>query len=57
MSGKRPATFRLTEEARRVLTALAEKQGVSRTAILEILIRKAKGQSAAQGGKDAPHGA
>ncbi len=33
-------SFRLTEEARRLLAALGEKKGVSMTAVLEILIRK-----------------
>ena len=33
-------TFRLTEEARRLLAAIAEKQGVDKTAILEIIIRE-----------------
>lgn len=33
-------TFRLTEEARRLLAAIAEKQGVDKTAMLEILIRE-----------------
>ena len=33
-------SFRLTPEARRLLAALAEKKGISKTAVLEILIRQ-----------------
>jgi predicted DNA-binding protein len=33
-------SFRLTPEARRLLSALAEKKGVAMTAVLEFLIRK-----------------
>ena len=33
-------TVRLTEEARRLLAELAEKQGVDKTAMLEIIIRR-----------------
>jgi predicted DNA-binding protein len=33
-------SYRLTPEARRLLAALAEKKGISKTAVLEILIRK-----------------
>lgn len=34
------STFRLTAEARRLLLALAEKRGVTMTALLEVLIRE-----------------
>lgn len=41
-------TFRLTEEARRLLVEIAKQQGIDRTAALEILIRKeAKAQNIA----------
>ncbi len=33
-------SYRLTPEARRLLAALAEKKGISKTAVLEVLIRK-----------------
>ena len=33
-------TFRLTEEARRLLVLIAGKQGVDKTAALEIIIRE-----------------
>ena len=33
-------SFRLTPEARRLLATLAEKKGISMTAVLEVLIRK-----------------
>lgn len=33
-------TVRLTEEARRLLALIAEKQGVDKTAALEIIIRE-----------------
>ena len=33
-------SFRLTPEARRLLAGLAQKKGISMTAVLEILIRK-----------------
>jgi hypothetical protein len=33
-------SFRLTPEARRLLAALAEKKGISMTAVLEVLIRQ-----------------
>ena len=33
-------SYRLTPEARRLLAALAEKKGISKTAVLEILIRQ-----------------
>jgi len=37
-----PATsFRLSAEARRLLVLLAQRQGVSKTAIVELAIRKA----------------
>jgi hypothetical protein len=34
------ATFRLTEEARRLLEEIARRQGVDKTAALEIIIRE-----------------
>lgn len=34
------ATFRLTEEARRLLAELARQQGVDKTAALETIIRE-----------------
>jgi hypothetical protein len=33
------ASFRLTEEARRILDELAARQGISRTALLEVMLR------------------
>lgn len=39
LTGKK-ATFLLTEEARKLLAVLAEKQGINMTAYLEVLIRK-----------------
>jgi uncharacterized protein (DUF1778 family) len=36
-----PTTFRLTPEARRLLKALAQAQGLSMTGLLEVLIREA----------------
>lgn len=33
-------SFRLTEEARRLLAVLSERKGISMTAVLETLIRK-----------------
>jgi hypothetical protein len=33
-------TFRLTTDARHLLTLLSQKKGISRTAVLETLIRK-----------------
>ncbi len=38
---KKPVAFRFTEEAVRLLKALAEAKGVSQAAILEIAIREA----------------
>jgi predicted HicB family RNase H-like nuclease len=35
-----PMTFRFSEEAQRLLRELAAKQGISMTAVLEILLRK-----------------
>lgn len=35
-----PSGFRLSEEARRLLAALAERMGVSKTAVMEIAIRE-----------------
>jgi predicted transcriptional regulator len=38
---KKSATFRLSEEGMRLLTALAQRRGINRTAVLEMLIRQA----------------
>jgi hypothetical protein len=38
---KKSATFRLSEEAMNLLVALAQRRGINRTAVLEILIREA----------------
>jgi hypothetical protein len=38
---KRPVSFRLSAEARRILAALARKYGLTRTAVLEMLLRQA----------------
>ncbi len=38
---RKTASFRLTPTAQALLTALAESAGVSKTAILEIVIREA----------------
>lgn len=46
-------TFRLTEEARALLAELARRQGIDRTAALELLIR----QAAARAGIDRPSAA
>ena len=40
MKAKRCTSFRLTPEALQMLAVLAEKSGVSQTAILELLIRE-----------------
>jgi predicted transcriptional regulator len=40
-SKKKNATFRLSEEAMRLLTALAQRRGINRTAVVEMLIREA----------------
>lgn len=40
-SDLKSASFRLSEEARRLLSELARRQSVSKTAVLELLIRKA----------------
>jgi hypothetical protein len=37
---KRNTSHRLSEDARRLLAALAEKYGMSQTAILELVIRE-----------------
>jgi len=37
---KKATSFRITEEAQRLLMKLAEKYGVSQTAMLELLIRE-----------------
>ncbi len=36
----KPVSFRLTEEARVLLAQIAERQGISLTAALEVLIRQ-----------------
>ena len=36
----KPTTFRLTPLARHLLTLLSERKGISRTAVLETLIRE-----------------
>lgn len=38
---KKKTSFQLTEEALRLLKQVADKQGISMTALLEILIRQA----------------
>ena len=40
METKRPTSVRLTEEAKRLLAALAKKLGVSQAAVLEIAVRE-----------------
>jgi predicted transcriptional regulator len=40
MSPKRSTTFRLTDHARALILRLAEKLGVSQTAVLELAVRK-----------------
>jgi hypothetical protein len=37
---KRPANFRLTPQAIALLAELAKRRGISRAAVLELLIRK-----------------
>jgi hypothetical protein len=37
---KKPATFRLSDEARAMLDALASLRGLTHTAMLEVLIRQ-----------------
>jgi hypothetical protein len=37
---KEPTSFRLSPDGRRLLGALARRLGVSRTAVLEVLIRE-----------------
>lgn len=39
-SGKKPTTVRLSAEAQRLLEKMAEKNGISKTAVLELAIRK-----------------
>jgi hypothetical protein len=49
---KEPVSFRLSPEGRRLLNELSRRLGVSRTSILELLIRqKAKEEGIALGGK------
>lgn len=38
---RKAATFRLTDQAQRLLSAMAEADGISHTAMLEIAIREA----------------
>lgn len=40
VDSKRMVSFRLTEEARKLLEALAQNRGISRTATLEVLVRQ-----------------
>ncbi len=40
-TAKRPANFRLSPEAVRLLAAIAARLAISRTAVLEIIIRQA----------------
>jgi predicted transcriptional regulator len=40
MKTKPPTSFRLSDEARRLLALLAEKLSISHTAILELAIRE-----------------
>ena len=51
MNPKRPTSFRLSEEALRVLAQLAKEQGISQGAVLELMLRKAKKAAAARWGK------
>lgn len=37
--GRKAVTFRLTEECRRLLLALAHDKGISQAAVLELLVR------------------
>ena len=37
---KKPTSFRLTAPALRLIKALAEKQGLSQTAVVEVAVRK-----------------
>lgn len=37
---KTPTSFRLTKEAQTLLAALASKDGISRAAVLELLVRR-----------------
>ena len=46
-SGKKPTTVRLSAEAQRLLDALADKNGISKTAVLELAIRKMAEQEGA----------
>lgn len=39
-SGKKPTTIRLSAEAQRLLVLLAERNGVSKTAVLEMAVRQ-----------------
>ena len=40
MNKSKPTSFRLSEQARRLLAQLADQYGISQTAMLEILIRE-----------------
>jgi predicted transcriptional regulator len=37
---KKPSTFRLSDEANRILDALASRLGLTRTAVLEMVLRE-----------------
>lgn len=37
---KKPTSVRISEEAKRLLAALAQHQGITQAAVLELLIRK-----------------
>lgn len=39
-SGKKPTTVRLSAEAQRLLALLSERDGISKTAVLELAIRQ-----------------
>ncbi len=45
-SDKQQMTIRLSAEGRRLLVELARRQGISRTAVLELLIRQERGPEA-----------
>ena len=40
MDGKRPTSYRLSEEARALLARLAESLAISQTAVLELAVRR-----------------
>jgi predicted transcriptional regulator len=52
-SGKKPMTIRLSAEAQRLLDLLAQDNGVSKTAVIELAIREmARRQQVGQKGDD-----